>query len=835
MEYNIQNPKQQADFLDNLLQRQIRLNQLQQALLANGDMGQKLKMITDGVVEIFGAHFCRIWTIGPGDLCEQGCIHAEVTEGPHICRQKDKCLHLISSSGRYTQTDGGHRRVPFGAYKIGRVAAGEEHKFLTNKAMEDPRIHDHTWARELGLTAFAGYQLRPPGGEILGVVALFKRCAIAPEEDAQLDALSGTTAQVISVCLAEKALKESEGKYRRLVETANEGICAMDSNYRTTYVNRHMADMLGYSQGDVLGRPMVDFLFPEDLPDHEIRMAQCRLGLGDHYERRFLRRDGSELWTIVAVRALLDEAGAFQGCFAMLTDITERKLAEEALQRSKEEWEATFDAVPELIMILDENHRVRKVNRAMAEVVLSNPESLISKHCYEVVHHTNAPPHFCPHVRTLADGLMHTTEVQELGLDLLVTTSPLTDKHGRTIGSVHMARDITERKRAEEEKSRLQDQLAQAQKMEALGTLAGGIAHDFNNILWAIMGFTELTLYSFPEGSKERWNLQKVLQASERARDLVTQILAFSRHAVQEKKPLKIAFIVQEALKLLRATIPTTIEITQTISAPEALILADPTQVHQIIMNLCTNAAQALREKGNTLRIGLEEEYFAQGVAVDHRELASGPYVKLTVSDNGPGIAPEVIDKIFDPFFTTKGVGEGTGMGLAAVYGIVKSYGGTITVSSRLGEGATFTVFLPKIVSREPEEQEAQTSIPKGCGHILVIDDEEILVAMNRNLLEGLGYEVTTANGSLEALGIFQAQPDKFDLVITDQTMPHMDGLQLSWEFRQIRPNIPIIICTGFNEKVSQETVEAAGIDALLMKPVNLRNLGETVKKVTAK
>jgi two-component system, cell cycle sensor histidine kinase and response regulator CckA len=349
------------------------------------------------------------------------------------------------------------------------------------------------------------------------------------------------------------------------------------------------------------------------------------------------------------------------------------------------------------------------------------------------------------------------------------------------------------------------------------------------------MGFAELTLLSLPQGSKERWNIQQILQASERARDLVSQILAFSRKADQEKKPLQIALIVKEALKLLRAIIPATMEIKQEISSPEAMVLADPTQIHQIIMNLCTNAAQAMREKGDTLEIGLEEEYLEQGATVDHQDLSPGPYVKLTVRDNGPGIAPEIIDKIFDPFFTTKGVGEGTGMGLAVVYGIVKSHGGALTVSSRPGEGAAFTVLLPKNLSPKPEDQEVQTSALKGQGHILFIDDEEMLVEVSKRMLESLGYEVTTANSSLEALEIFQAQPDKFALVITDQTMPRMDSLQLSREFRHIRPDIPMILSTGFSELVFKETVRAAGINALLMKPINLRDLGKMVSKMLHK
>jgi signal transduction histidine kinase/CheY-like chemotaxis protein len=409
--------------------------------------------------------------------------------------------------------------------------------------------------------------------------------------------------------------------------------------------------------------------------------------------------------------------------------------------------------------------------------------------------------------------------------------APLFDGNGKVRGSVAAFLDITERKRADEERAKLQEQLAQAHKMEAIGTLAGGIAHDFNNILWAIMGYTELTMGSIPGGSKEHRNLQQILIASERARDLVNQILAFSRKAAQERKPLQLSLIVKETLKLLRATIPTTIDLKQEIASPNAMVLADSTQIHQLIMNLCTNSTQAMREKGDTLKIGLEEKDLDEDGLLEHPDLSPGPYVILIISDNGPGIAPEIIDRIFDPFFTTKEVGEGTGMGLAVVYGIVKSHGGGISVYSQPEAGTTFTVLLPKILNPESESKEVDTSIPQGCGHLLVIDDEKMLVDLTKKMLERLGYEVTASNSSLEALKIFQAQPDKFDLVITDQTMPHMTGMQLARQLRRIRPDIPIILCTGYSETVSEEKVIATGINKLLMKPVIMRRLAEAARE----
>ena len=549
---------------------------------------------------------------------------------------------------------------------------------------------------------------------------------------------------------------------------------------------------------------------------------------------------GAKIWLNTSKVPLQMPTGEVLGVLGVYEDITPRKQAEAALRESEARYRALMETADDAIILADvETGKILEVNKKAASLVGRSHSEIVGQ-LHTFLHPSSDEAYYRQHFVELvrrgggAVGKIMYVQHQDGRRIPVEISAGLSELAGRQV-VWGIFRDITERLRLEEEKTGLEAQLFQAQKLEALGTLAGGIAHDFNNILWAIMGFTELTLPSLPEGSKERWNIQQVLQASERARDLVAQILAFSRKANQEKKPLQIALIVKEAIKLLRATIPTTIEIKQTISAPEALVLADPTQLHQIIMNLCTNAAQAMRETGDTVQIGLEEEYLDQESLLGHLELLPGPYVKLTVRDNGPGIAPEIIDNIFDPFFTTKAVGEGTGMGLAVVYGIVKSHGGAIAVSSRPGEGAAFTVLLPKIINRESEDQKAQTSIPRGHGHILVIDDEEMLVLLNKRMLESLGYEVTTATSTLEAIEIFQAQPDKFALVITDQTMPRMDGMQLSLEFRHIQPDIPIILCTGFSEKVSKETVRAAGINALLLKPINLHELGEMVSKVLNK
>jgi len=391
-----------------------------------------------------------------------------------------------------------------------------------------------------------------------------------------------------------------------------------------------------------------------------------------------------------------------------------------------------------------------------------------------------------------------------------------------------------ERKRTEEALRKSEKGLRQAQKMEAIGTLAGGIAHDFNNILGAIIGLTEMTLYECREASQRR-RLEQIIKACGRAKNLVNHILTFSRQSEQERKPVDIGIIVKETLKLLRASLPSTISISSDIKSNSNTVLADPTQLHQIMMNLCTNAAHAMREKGGIMNIGLE------GVDIGSMELSSTPglrsgrYVRLLVSDTGQGIDPAVIDRIYDPFFTTKGPGEGTGLGLSVVYGIVKSYDGAINVYSEPGIGTTFKVYLPSIETSTATETKSIESIPGGKEHILFVDDEEILAEIGREMVQCLGYKVAARTSSIEALEAFRAQPARFDVVITDMTMPNMTGVELAREVHRIRPDIPIIICTGFSELINEAEAKRLGIQKFLMKPLFLKDLALAMRDVLDK
>ncbi len=376
-----------------------------------------------------------------------------------------------------------------------------------------------------------------------------------------------------------------------------------------------------------------------------------------------------------------------------------------------------------------------------------------------------------------------------------------------------------------------EEQLHRSQKIEAIGRLAGGLAHDFNNVLYSIIGYTELTMDDMPEGSLAQKNLKEVFKAAMRAKDMVRQILVFSRKDDIQKKPVKIQPVVKDALKLLRSSIPATIEIRRSIDESCGPVLAASTQIHQVVMNLATNAYQAMQEKKGLLELTLMEEEIGSDDSVP--ELPPGTYLKLTVSDTGHGMNSEVMEKIFDPYFSTKGPGEGTGMGLAVVHGIVKSHGGNITVYSKVGEGTTFHVYLPLIETKPVESKTVPAGLtPTGTEHILFVDDEEPIVLMIQKILERLGYQVTSRTSSAEALEVFKAKPDEYDLVITDMTMPNMTGLELAPRLGEIRSDIPIIMCTGFNETIDEDKAKNMGILAYIMKPVLIDEIAKTIRKV---
>ncbi|MCH8953782.1 PAS domain S-box protein [candidate division KSB1 bacterium] len=392
--------------------------------------------------------------------------------------------------------------------------------------------------------------------------------------------------------------------------------------------------------------------------------------------------------------------------------------------------------------------------------------------------------------------------------------------------------DITARMQAEEKRKQLEEQLRQAQKMETLGTLAGGIAHDFNNILQAIRGYADMSMDEVPPKSQAHADLQEVMKATNRGKKIVQKILAFSRREAHEPRPLRIHPIVREALNLLRATLPTTIDLRQELKRECGTVLGDSGQIHQVVMNLCTNSFQAMRKNGGVLMVSLEKVVSDDEFLQSHPKLNEQEYVQLTVSDTGEGMDQTTMARIFEPFFTTKNRGEGTGLGLSVVHGIVTSHKGDIIVESEPGQGTTFRVYFPVIESAAEKARKSDGKIAGGHERVLLVDDDRVVISVIKRLLDRSGYDVTTRSGGVESLETFRAHPDDFDLVITDQTMPKMTGMKLAGELLNIRPDLPIILISGFGDEVTEKSARARGIKEFILKPVSREDLSKAVRRV---
>jgi PAS domain S-box-containing protein len=497
---------------------------------------------------------------------------------------------------------------------------------------------------------------------------------------------------------------------------------------------------------------------------------------------------------------------------------------------ANEELEKVFDAIGDIITIQDPEMRLIKVNKAACAMFNARPEELIGRFCHDVFRGADSPCPNCPELATLKNGKTHVAEIEHANLKkrFAVSASALLDQEGTVIKLVHYARDLTE-------KRELERQLRQAHKMEAIGTLAGGIAHDFNNILTAIIGFSELAMMEVPTGSPAQADLEQVLRAGTRAKELVKQILTFSRRTEQNVQPLQLQPILKESLKLLRASIPTTIELRQQIDENCGVVLADPTQLHQVIMNLCTNGYQAMREKGGVLGVVLKPVELGPADVTNKITLKPGNYVRLSISDTGSGIDPEILERIFEPYFTTKKQGDGTGLGLSVVHGIVQGVGGHVSIYSEPGQGTTFHIYLPVLASQVDTLQVGvvtMAQIPTGNERVLVVDDEEGVVTTEERILTSLGYKVRSFTDCAEAMAEFSLHSDAYDLVITDMNMPKISGAELAAAVRAARADIPIIMCTGFSEIMNEEKAHRLGINKLVMKPLSVKELAQAVRQV---
>lgn len=640
---------------------------------------------------------------------------------------------------------------------------------------------------------------------------------------------------------AYEELRESEEQFRGVVENIPGTVyrCLNDTHWTMLFVSEEIENLTGYPASHFLKneiRTYTSIIHPDDrqVVYEKVQKAISK-GMPFTLEYRIIDAEGDVHWVYERGLGVGGKDNEVEYLDGVIIDITERIRVEKELQKLASVVRHSTD----LVNLATLEGKMIFLNEAGCEMLGIDPKNVEQTHILEVI-----PDHLHDLVqRELLPTLM---ENQTWKGDLQyrnLKTNKLTDVHAVTftiqdpntskpLYLANVSQDITERKRAEEEKEKLEKQLQQVQKREAIGTLAGGIAHDFNNILASIFGYTDLAKIKLEQGENIERYLDEVLNAAFRARDLVKHILAFSRQTEIERSPIVIHPLIKESLTFLKASLPSTIEIRSDLSASDSTIIADPTQVHQIILNLCTNAAYAMKEKGGVLELRLEEMKIEDERTVQYKDLKEGKYIRLIVSDTGYGIPEEMIDKIYDPFFTTKERGEGTGMGLSVVHGILEDMRGAVSVYSEIGKGTTFEVLIPIYEGEVSDFGIAQDSLKEGKGTILFVDDEESILDSGGGILKRLGYEVFTTTSPIKALEIFTAGPDDFDLVLTDMTMPQMTGIELSENLIKIRSDIPIILCSGFSAAVTPEKLRDVGISETVMKPMIASEIASVIDHV---
>ncbi len=638
-----------------------------------------------------------------------------------------------------------------------------------------------------------------------------------------------------------ETLQKSEERFRSLIEASHDGIVIANAQGEVIAVNRAAEEMFGYGEKELEGKPLAILMPERYLERHLVGMKNCiATGASQYLGKAFafegLRKDGSEFSLELNISSWVSKGEVNFG--GIIRDVTERARLEVETHNAQQRFKTLVDSMDGLVYVADfETYELLFVNKYGRDIW----GEIAGQVCWQTLQTGQTGPcAFCTNDRLLdADGRPTGVCVWEFQNTVNKEWYECRDQaiewtDGRYV-RMEIATNITARKQAEQEKADLETQIRTIQKMEAIGTLAGGIAHDFNNILVPIIAYTDMVMATETAGSANWQNLQEVYKAANRAKELVKQILTFSREREHEVSPVQVVPVVKESLKLLKASLPSTIEVSQRLEADGVTILADPTQIHQLVMNLCTNAYHAMREQGGIMEVTLSEVEIGSDEFLDRR-LSPGPYLVLAVSDTGPGMDQATMERIFDPYFTTRKHGEGTGLGLAVVLGIVKKYGGDIRVYSEPGQGASFQVYFP-VLGKAEEGLAAILSMPLATGdeRILLVDDELPIVDSLRKMLEFHGYHITAKTSSVEALEAFRLAPGDFDLVITDQTMPYLTGDQLVLEMKKIRMDIPIILCTGFSSMIDDIKARALGIDAFLMKPILRKEISETIRKVLDK
>lgn len=635
----------------------------------------------------------------------------------------------------------------------------------------------------------------------------------------------------------ERSAAETEAKYRDIFENSVTGIyqITIDGHYLT--VNNTIAHMLGYdSPAEMLAltENEVHRLYVKPEQRRNLLKVIEEQGSAREFVVELFGKGKNIVWASIDVRAVRGSDGEIRYLEGTLRDVTGQKLMEEAVVSAEEKYKHIFENSIVGIFHISREGYFLSLNQAMARNLgFASPEEALEALGKVETLFVDTQRRAVLLELIKKHGLVEHFEVEFFRQNRSVMWGSLNinafrgadEKISFFYGTMQ---DITDRKL-------LQAQLDQAQRMEAIGTLAGGIAHDLNNILTPIIGYAELSLLSIPEDGKLARNMRQVLLSANRAKELIKRILTFGRKTEHKPTVVRVSLILGEVLDLMRSSLPSTIEIRRNVQpdAVEGTILAEPTQVHQVLMNLCTNAAHAMRSKSGTLTVSLACIQNGQFPEFSAPDLEPGPYLRLSVADTGHGMDEAVKERIFDPYFTTKGPDVGTGLGLAVVYGIVKNLSGAITVSSLPGQGTTFDVFFPIVGTAETVLDDLSLPLDVGSGLVLLVDDEKAILDMNGEMLQRMGYHVVTAQNGADGLQTFKSNPNGFDAVITDMTMPKMTGADLAREILAIRGDIPIILCTGFSDNFDAENARALGIKAFLMKPAPMRDLALALRKIT--
>jgi len=646
------------------------------------------------------------------------------------------------------------------------------------------------------------------------------------EAEANLRAIKGgeVDALVVSGPQGEQVftLKDANHPYRIIIEEMEEGAFTLTDEGTILYSNKQFAAMVKTSLPKLIGSSIYDYLDKSNSRVIE-RLLTYEPGRTRKGEVIFGQHSKGRMYAYVSFRPLeIDGRSMLSG---VITDITPLKKGEEARARLM----AAIQQAVDTVVITNLKGEIQYANPASERLTGFNRDEIIGKSLDIFGSHKGRKL-----IQSIHDALKNgdrwqgqvTGEKKDGSpYELDVRASAIRDNDGRFCNYIIIGHDVTH-------ELKLQEQLRHMQRLEAVGRLAGGIAHDLNNILHPIIVNSELLLGNALPGGELHQRLTEILKAADRQRDLVKQILVFSKQGEQKQIPIDVDSLVKEEVKFLRSTLPSTIEIRKDIAGESCTIMGDATQIHQIVMNLCSNAADAIIPETGMIEIRLDNMDLEE--AAEYPDLGPGRYLRLTVSDTGRGMKPALLERIFDPFFTTKEQGKGTGMGLAVVHGIIKKHGGAVKVESEPGKGTRFDVLFPVV---EPVEEEMvprpEPSVPRGRGRVLVVDDEEAVVDTIEQVLKRHGYDVVSTTSSLEALDLFRRESETFDLVISDQTMPQMTGLQLTGKLLNIRQDIPIILCTGYSDVLREED-EIVGIRAVLMKPANIRELMEVVQNTLA-